>query len=417
MTTTRKRASHLKKEVRAGAGLRREVCRVKKDVQREVGYILAVDSKQPKAKRVALLWPSGHLDRCPPVLNLATALAKRGYEVTIFSARSRVSPEPRMSEPGVGIEFMPGVQQEFREPVVRMTFRFLRWVSPKIAGGVFGCVIGVGIRGLMVAARLKKSGMRVGYHSLELYPTEEARSIAQKCFKALERRAHRKMDFTIAQDAMRAELLAKYNGVSSQGMALLPVSPLGPGEVKRSTYLHERLGIAADRKIVLYAGTVDAPFSVANELIAESERWPAEYVLVVHSNAIVQVPPKQSRAVFSAEPVLYADIDKLISSAHVGLAMYKPSDDNMKYIGLSSGKMSEYLRYGVPVIASDLPIMGELVRETSCGVAVADVSEVGAALQTIAADYAAYCGRAVNCFDKKLAQENYIEGVIAAIES
>jgi hypothetical protein len=281
---------------------------------------------------------------------------------------------------------------------------------------VFGCVIGVGIRGLVVAARLKKRGMRVGYHSLELYPTQEAHSIAQKFFKAIERRAHRKMDFTIVQDAMRAELLARYNGVNSQGMVLLPVSPLGPAEVKRSTYLHEKLGIAKDRKIVLYAGTVDAPFSVANELIAESERWPAEYVLVVHSNAVVQAPLRHSRAVFSSEPVRYAEIDKLMSSAYVGLALYKPSDDNMKYIGLSSGKMSEYLRYGVPVIASDLPIMGELVRETSCGVAISNVPEVGAALQTIAADYAGYCGRAVNCFDKKLAQGNYIDGVIAAIE-
>ena len=349
-------------------------------------------------------------------MNLATALARRGYEVDVYAARNRFSPEPIVNEPGVRLSFMPGVQTEFREPVAKLTLQFLRWVRPRIAQEQYGTVIGVGIRGLMVAARLKRRGLRVGYHCLELYPSPEAKSLQQKFFKRLERWAHRKMDFTLVQDPMRAKMLADDNRVPIDSMTLLPVAGLGPAEVKRSDHLHVKLRIPRAKKIVLYAGTIDAVFSLAPELMIAAQSWPEEYVFVLHANAISgERPDDNGRVYFSTEPVPYAEIEKVMSSAWAGLALYRPINENMRCIGLSSGKLSEYLRNGVPVLASDLPIMGDLVRETRCGVAVQSVADVGEALREIARDYSGFSARAVNCFDQKLAHERYIDGVIAAI--
>ena len=379
-----------------------------------VGYILAVESVPNRG--IALLWPSGHMDRCPPIANLATALARRGYAVDIYTARNRHAREPKLEEPGVRIFFMPGVQTEFREPVMKMTWQFLRWVRPQIERGKYQTVVGVGIRGLMVAARLKKRGLRVGYHCLELYPSQEAKTLARKFFKLLERWAHHKMEFTLVQDPMRAQMLADDNRVPIGSMTLLPVAGLGPAAVSRSDYLHGKLGISRDKKIVLYAGTVDAVFSVAPELVRDAKTWPEDFVLVLHANTVGgETPPSDGRIFYSAEAVPYAEIEKVMSSAWVGLALYRPSDENMRCIGLSSGKLSEYLRYGVPVVVSDLPMMGDLVRDTGCGVAVQNVAEVSAALATIARDYSGFSARAVNCFDQKLAHERYIDGVIAAL--
>lgn len=386
-------------------------------------YILAVHPPETE-KRVALLWPSGHLERCPSVFNLAIALARRGYKVDVYAARNRFSPEAALQEPGVTLVLMPGTQQHFREPVARLTLRFLRWVRPRIAAIRYRAVIGVGIRGLMAAAELKRPGLRVGYHSLEIYPTHESRSIKQKFFKWLERRANARMDFSISQDPMRAEMLARENRIDKGSIVELPVAPLGPAEVKRSTYLHDRLGLPHETRLVLYAGTLFAAFSVTEELVAAAQSWPETFRLVAHSSTLLPEHEYDrlrrldvaSKVVFSTAPLPYAEIEKLISSAWAALALYKRSDDNMYYMGLASGKLAEYLRYGVPVAVSDFPGMADLIRSENAGVVVQAPAEVGSALQQIAKDYSGYCARAVNCFDRRLAQEKFVDNVIKAIE-
>jgi len=66
-------------------------------------------------------------------------------------------------------------------------------------------------------------------------------------------------------------------------------------------------------------------------------------------------------------PVPYEEAQKLISSAHVGLAVLKPIPN---YIESLPTKLLEYMMAGIPVIASDFPLWREIVEGSQCGLVV-----------------------------------------------
>jgi len=383
-------------------------------VGESVGYTEVHFIVPMRPRRIAILWPSGHLDRCPPVINLATLLARNGYEIDIYSAQNRTAATPTLTDPGVQLRLYPHVQESFREPVISMTAGFWRWVLPQIRASEYAVVIGTGIRGLLVAAALSlQVRAQFAYYSLEIYSRVEAIGLRRKFYKGLERWANRRMDFSISQDAMRAEMLATENRIARQSVALLPVAPLGP-VVPRTNYLRQRFSIPNQKKILLYMGTLFAEFSPIPELIDAAQHWPDDWVLVLHNSA--RAPEnsyaewrdldKKGRVVFSVEPVPYERLSALVASADIGLTVYRATDQNMHFMGLASGKISEYLRCGLPVVASDLPGMADLVRETDCGMVVEDVSKIGSAVTTILKDEAGFGARAEACFHERLALES-----------
>jgi glycosyltransferase involved in cell wall biosynthesis len=113
--------------------------------------------------------------------------------------------------------------------------------------------------------------------------------------------------------------------------------------------------------------------------------------------------------------VSHAELGKLIASADVGLALYRHSDDNMYFLGLSSGKLAEYLRAGVPVVVSDFPGMRELVQRTRCGLVVTSMDALRAAIAAILDDQEGYSERSRMCFDRELAVENFAPDLAAKI--
>lgn len=378
---------------------------------------------QNPARRIALLWPSGHLDRCPPAINLAIALARAGWEVDLYAARNATAPETHISENGVHLVQMPGVAQHFHEPVLRMTTRFLCWVNPRIRGRAPAVIIGIGIRGLIVAACLSM-WLRIpsGYYSLELYPSKESRGW-RRMAKMLERWAHRHMRFSISQDDMRAQMLADDNGIDRGSIDLLPVAAPGPPLAARDTFLRERLRLQPDQRILLYAGTLLADFSAAADLVEAAQSWPPGWVLVLHAGHraperaydALRVLDRLQRARFSTEPVSYADLPRVMASADIGLALYRRTDDNMFYMGLASGKLSEYLRCSVPVIASDLPGMADLIRETGAGIIVKSAADIVLAAETIFSHEERFRTAAGQCFGARLALERHLPALLTRL--
>jgi hypothetical protein len=73
------------------------------------------------------------------------------------------------------------------------------------------------------------------------------------------------------------------------------------------------------------------------------------------------------------------EVDKMgeiLSGVSVGLAFYKPvpntswystSDRNIQYLGLSSGKISTFLRYGIPVITNEIGLYARLAEKHGFG--------------------------------------------------
>src|SRR5438552_5272862 len=156
-------------------------------------------------------------------------------------------------------------------------------------GKQYQCLIGIEKSGLIwaghVAAILR---LPFFYYSLELYNADYIRLGLQRTFwfKHLwgaERRFHRKAAGTIVQDSERARVLFEGNGVPLSGanIAYLPVSILGAPYTKRSSFLHETLGIPREKPIVLYFGHIRER-RYALDLARVAQDAPGNWVLVMH---------------------------------------------------------------------------------------------------------------------------------------
>jgi glycosyltransferase involved in cell wall biosynthesis len=374
--------------------------------------------------KLALFWASGHIESSTGTYNLAVALARAGCDVDVYTARNRTSLDPQFGEPRIRTFFLPGIEPDLKEPVMRLTTRFTLWVLKSIRRGDYDGVIGAGIRGMVAAAVVRKrQEVPAAQLSLELYPSWQRPGLRARVLKMVERWANRQMRINIVQDSQRADLLLRDNHISPASVVLMPVAPLGPARIENSRLLAERFHLEGKR-ILLYAGALFAPFTVTEELVRAAQDWPDDLVLVVHASqvnppekftALEALDPRR-RVVLSREPLPYAQIREVMGSAAIGLVLYKPTDDSFYYTGMSSGKLAEFLRCGVPCIVSDLPGPRDLAANDGIGEVVKSFDEIPAAARRILADYPGFRERAIRCFDARLAAERFVPDVIEAFE-
>jgi glycosyltransferase involved in cell wall biosynthesis len=83
---------------------------------------------------------------------------------------------------------------------------------------------------------------------------------------------------------------------------------------------------------------------------------------------------------------------------------------------MASGKLLQYLKCGVPVIASDLPNLRRILHDNSCGLCVPDETAVQAAAARILADPTVWAANATRCFQEQYDFAAHFARVLARIE-
>jgi glycosyltransferase involved in cell wall biosynthesis len=247
----------------------------------------------------------------------------------------------------------------------------------------------------LVAARIVSlfRGTPYVYHSRELLLTWDITSFSERIEKVIEGRCHRSAAFTIIQDEKRAELLSRDNGIPRNRFLIVPNAPLGEYGGGPTTVVADRHGLSSRSRVVLYAGSVTGE-TMMEETIDSMAGWPENTVLVVHGDVSISYRPLLRRSAarypgrvfFSRDFVQPEDIDALFAGADIGLALYRPVNDNFRYVGLAAGKVFNFLKVGVPVIASDLPGLRELFHESGCGQTVSRPGEIGGAVASLLKD-------------------------------
>ncbi len=91
--------------------------------------------------------------------------------------------------------------------------------------------------------------------------------------------------------------------------------------------------------------------------------------------------------------------------------------DNITYVGLSSGKLAQYLHCGVPVAVIAFPGLCELIERYHCGICVQEVTELQEAIATILAHYQDYSQGALTCFSEVFNFERHFDAVLARLNS
>ena len=169
----------------------------------------------------------------------------------------------------------------------------------------------------------------------------------------------------------------------------MPVSPVDAAP-KRTNYLRERLGIGPDKTIVLYQGSL-GNWSGINEFEELVSYWGPDECLVIHSRD--KPPNRIARSManlvggrpiyFTTEAVSFSELPLLTASADIGLASYRITydhwwnGDNVKFLGLSSGKIAYYAMCGLPILSRSLPSIDKLIARHGCGASYARLSESG----------------------------------------
>jgi hypothetical protein len=111
-----------------------------------------------------------------------------------------------------------------------------------------------------------------------------------------------------------------------------------------------------------------------------------------------------SNLYLSLDPLPYEQIDRVFISATIGLAFYRAVDDNFSQIAKASGKLSGYLKYGKPVLISDLQSLVQLNEKYQFGIVIKDPSssaEVEQALEKVISNYDFYSSNAISCYEQE----------------
>lgn len=188
---------------------------------------------------------------------------------------------------------------------------------------------------------------------------------------------------------------------------LLPVGVLGPANTVKSNYLRQKFNIPSHQKIVLYAGSIRSWASVL-ELANDAINWSNDFCLVINGwvgdvdyfKSIQEVSHHSNNIYINTAPVSWHELDQLIASADIGLAIYRDSDDNKQTTASSSNKYAIYAKSGLPIVTNLTPSTLRLFNETRWGEGVESIGGLAAAIQKIGARNGEYRQKAFEAFDK-----------------
>ena len=381
-------------------------------------------SDAARPRRVAVFAPMGTVDHQTGILNAARAFAEAGWEVDFFTVRNRLYPLPRFDAPNVRLHVMPVVRFASEpEPRWAATLAFTLWMLARLPRPP-RLVFAGGIRGLFAAWVLSMvRRTTILNYQTELYVGAKLDvGAAARAFKAFERAAVGRSLVTIEHDAQRAVLLADDLRIPADRIAIVPNAPLGPARARRSDFLQVRLGLALDTPLVVCPGTLGEAFQ-STAVVEAAQHLQGAWRCVLHSaqprdpsDPYVRGLMERNvarRVDFSLAPVPYADIDLLMASARVGLVLYAADlGENTATVGLASGKLSHFLKNGIPVIVSPLPGLAEFVRDHGVGEVLEQPSQLPDLLARIEADEAGYRARCLVAFDTHLAYQAAFRNVL-----
>jgi len=373
-------------------------------------------------RRVAVVVPIGTLDHHPGVLNAVTCFVDAGYNVDIFALRNVHYPPCHFESDRVHVRYLPVTFRSRRESRASATLFFAIWL-PFVLRGPYTAVYASGVRALLstwCASWFRD--IRIINHQLELYIGAKLNTRFARIFKWCERRAIRRSFVSLEHDEMRARMLCDDAGIGRQAIEIVPNAPCGQGQVRRSRFLAERLGLPRDARLLVAAGSLSPAF-MSEETVVAAQDIPPGWICVLHSAkptgendpyvAAMKAADRQRRVVFSLEPVPYENVADILSSADIGLALYgSVGGPNTTEVGLASGKLCHFLQHGVPVIVSDFPVLREFVLKHRVGVPLADLAGLPQAIATIMDDYEGYCRRAAETFTRELAFQTHFQRVL-----
>jgi glycosyltransferase involved in cell wall biosynthesis len=307
---------------------------------------------------------------------------------------------------------------------VRSQARRSRRVDP--GGDVYHAMAYMGIPvGLDLARR---SGGRAVYDARDIYT--DAHNMARlprparRLFGWIERRWARRSAAIVTVNRPYAEVMAERWDVPLPAI-ILNCASLAAVSGSRTRRFHEHLGLDPGVAVVLYQGGFSRERGIEQLVTAIGDVPGAVLVLMGYGTLrgeldAIAADPATGGRIRVVDAVPPADLIDWVAAADVVAMPIQPSTLNHRLT--TPNKLFEAMAAGVPVVASDLPGMAPIVRETGCGLVCdpTDPDAIAAALRAIleapAEERAAYGERALAAVRTTYHWEAQMEHLLAVYE-
>ncbi len=373
-------------------------------------------------------------------LNFVRALLERGHQVDLFSCRcpSQLvdceSLEARPAFRHIRIGSSVGDRWEKLRGIIYRTFRltlgrvsFEPLLLPVLPVSLryareqrYDFAIGVEKSGAIWASLLHRlTGIPFVYFSLELYDEHHPYYFERAGFPAWRRaeaRAHRRARATIIQDRQRGDHLCRANALDNGELIYFPVSVSGAPILQKATFFREQFDIPREKRILLYLGLIDEPRGCL-DVSRRAGSLPRDISLVFHgygdSGVVEMVLSAAGGALtLSLDLVTEHELPQVVSSADIGLALYRRDCANDLLTAYSSEKVALYCRAGIPFIAFESESYRDLKEKYDCCELIDSADNLNQAITKIVERYEYYRANALNAYASLYRYELNVGGVI-----
>ncbi|MCM1138979.1 MAG: hypothetical protein NC453_10465 [Muribaculum sp.] len=372
--------------------------------------------------KILLILKEPFLDRIPSLKTLVLHLASSGHKITLLTSKSSYFPAFTTTHPNLTVNYVKERTAKLELPttVKLMTAA----VRAKILNH-YDLIIGGDLWGNVVCNHLKKIGKTPHLFFVLEYPQviDERHPILSKP-DILQNRALRDADIIVTHDKYHLEFLVKHFCVNPECVCLLPNASFTPEVRYKSQYLHQQFNLSEDNVILLHSGGFGKWFR-CSELVNNFKNWNESLSLVFHLgrrpetdvyfNSVYNNKAGRQPE-YSLNPLSNEELDAMISSADIGIALY--STEHLGYraeqMGLAAGKIGNYLKCGLPVIATRLPSL-KYLEEYGCGILIDDESQIQSAVKTILAKKEFFRENAFKCYRELWHPSNYLYKILSKI--
>ena len=320
---------------------------------------------------ILLIHPEGNINNNPNLFAIVELLCGNGYHVDLFVKKNPVLEQN---------SYIKNLQRFFLDD---MNIDDVERLDKK----KYSLIIGIDT-GIVIASKIaQKLKIPYCYISYEIMFADELGT--EK--KNDEIAACKNISFAISQDPVRSYLLSVENNIPDNKILHVPVAGNSVTDLSDSDYLNNYLNIPKDKKIALFAGSI-SKWSMTADIVKQTDSWPKNWVLVLHDRygrdlGFLSSLIKNRPQIYISDRSLKTpdDLEKLICSADVGIGLYQSNFEsayegkNLVFMGLSTGKLITYLKYGVPVITNEIGQLSDYIRQYKLGQVVRDVNEINPA--------------------------------------
>jgi len=215
------------------------------------------------------------------------------------------------------------------------------------------------------------------YDSREIYSelaSLENRKIAKSIIRSIEKKFIKNVDkIIVTSDDDKIYLCQNLTNKKTY----IIIKNLPPYKEKiNSNYLRDKLKIPTKDKIFIYQGMIQKGRGIFNFIDAIQELDNIRFILIGENNISDELnkyinSKKLKDKIHILEPVPYTNLYEITTSADIGIALFEPI--SISYKLALPNKLFEYILAGIPILATNLSSIKEIIENYNIGLLVNDV--------------------------------------------